>query len=257
MRTKLRYYRILFFSLCLSVSACSSQKKSQAQNKADIYYEYGTQYLLAEDYVQALENLLKAFEIRPNDSKILNNLGMAYYFRGDKSTAFSILEKAVNLDEKNIDAVNNLASMYYTNKDYENARKYYQIAEKDLTYNARFRVLYNLGLIELQTKNFQTAEVFFQRALTEKEDYCPAHFELGQIYFHQKDFDQAEEAFRQAGLGECIKSPAPIFYRAKSLWMIGRLKDAFILYEKIKTEYPKSEFASEAQKQSEQLQTLL
>jgi type IV pilus assembly protein PilF len=250
-------HRFLLFFFCLILASCSSGQTKKAQSKADIYYEYGTQYLLSEDYVQALENLLKAYELRPNDSKILNNLGMAYYFRGDKNTAFSTLQKAVTADDKNIDAINNLASLYYTNGDYENAKKYYQLAEKDLAYNARFRVLYNLGLIEIQKGNEQNAELLFQRALTEKDDYCPAHFELGQLYLKHKDYDRSEESFRQASLGECIKFPAPLFYRAKSLWMLGRLKDAFMLYEKIKTEYPKSEFASEAQKQSEQLQTLL
>ncbi len=69
----------------LVLTACSSKKADIKSKQAELYFGAGTQSLMDQQYTEALKNLLEANKLDPENSDILNNLGMAYFFKGEKS----------------------------------------------------------------------------------------------------------------------------------------------------------------------------
>ena len=94
---------------------CSNLKKpsSPDKKKAQLYFDQGTAELVNKRYTQALEYLLKAQELNPDDTRIFNNLGMSYYFKGKREKALTYLKRSVELDKRNSDARNNLAGIFW------------------------------------------------------------------------------------------------------------------------------------------------
>ncbi|MGB0454562.1 MAG: tetratricopeptide repeat protein [Bacteriovoracaceae bacterium] len=240
-------------TLCLSfifLTACATTKeKSKHEKQAEIYYSHGTRNLVDKSYTEALNNLLKANRLTPDDSKILNNLGMAYYFKGDIQNAIIHIKSAIQKDDKNFDAYVNLASIYYNTKKINESRKLYMKVSGELTYRHQYRVLYNLALIDWNKGDSRSALKFLDQAIAENESYCPAYFLKGRIYEVAKKYKSAYEAFRKSYLGVCVNSPAPHYRAALMLSKIGETHKSRMKYYEIIDRFPTSKYSAKARTQ--------
>ena len=238
------------------ITACSSKSKIQAK-QSEIYFSAGTQSLMEKQYTDALKNLIQANKLDPDNSEILNNLGMAYYFKGEKNLAIQHLNRSLEIDSKNSDAKTNLASIYFKEGKINEAETLYLNVLKDLTYEKQARTLYNLGVIELQTKkNLARAEKYFKKSIKEDENYCPSHFQLGVIQFKQRKHNTALKTFKQAAMGTCYDSPAPHYYQALALIQLSRYEEARIKLDEIDTRFKNSSFAKMARVKTIELNQL-
>ncbi len=245
---------LLQLIFALSLWSCgSSQKQKKPQQKAQTYFSLGTEYLQSKEYTKALQYLIKAANLDPKDSEIQNNLGMAYFLKKDTDTALIHLKKAISLDPKNSDAQNNLASIYFHQGEYLQARNIYQKILKDLTYQNQFRIQYNLGLIFAKEKKYDQAEKLFSQSLKENTHYCPAHNEIGKIFFDQGKFLEALEAFQKATQGTCYNNPAPQYSQALCLIKLKKYREAKLKLEFFIQSFPNSHKFQEAK---EKLQVL-
>ncbi|WP_417335399.1 tetratricopeptide repeat protein [Halobacteriovorax marinus] len=213
---KLKFNSLLFIILFALTSCATGDKltKTPEQKKAELFYSHGTSKLLQKDYREALKYLKQAYEINPRDTKILNNLGMSYYFLGQIKTAFKYLEESLDIDSKNSDALNNIGSLYFKNKEYEKSLKSYQEVLKNLTYQHQYRTHYNIGLIHLVRGEKDKAKENFLLANTQNQDYCPASYELGKLYLGEYRYNSALKWFKEASKGICYKNPEPIYMQA-------------------------------------------
>ena len=55
-----------------------------------------------KEYTKALIIFSKAYEKNPKDTRILNNLGICYYFKGKRNKAVELIRKAIDLDKKKL-----------------------------------------------------------------------------------------------------------------------------------------------------------
>lgn len=238
---------IVILTLAILVSACSSSQSAKIKHQSELYFGAGTQSLMTQDFTDALTNLLKANELDPNNSGILTNLGMAYYFKGERDLAVKTLKKAIELDEDNSDAKVNLASIYFKDHDYNNAEKIYKSVLRDLTYDKQARTLYNLGVIELQRQSISAAENYFKKSVKEESNYCPSYFQLGLIQYNRKQFNSALKNFKEAATGTCYESsPAAHYHQALTLTSLRRFNEARLKYDEIDVRFKTTEYASKA-----------
>ncbi len=221
-------YLSIFIVLLALVSCASNdlRDKSPEERKADLYYNHGTQALLAKDYTTALNHLQKAVAITPDDTKVLNNLGMAYYFKGEVSTALKFLNDAIDKDEKNSDARVNLAGIYYAQGRTQLALEQYQIVTKDLIYPYQFRTYYNMAIIKEKQGKVQEARQLLAKSIDENKGYCPAYYLTGQMNEKAQDLKSALTSYQDATKGQCYEEPAPHFSQAKVLMKLGRYAEA-------------------------------
>ncbi|MDE0018858.1 MAG: crossover junction endodeoxyribonuclease RuvC [Candidatus Poribacteria bacterium] len=108
------------------------------------YYNQGIAYIEDNEYGKAINLLLKASNIDPNDKKAYTSLGRAYYWQDDYTNAASYYQKAVDLDPNDKTAHSNLGNAYYYIGAYADAIHSLQKAstvdsncEKTLYYLAR------------------------------------------------------------------------------------------------------------------------
>jgi Tfp pilus assembly protein PilF len=249
---------MLLLSLLLALVSCASNKDNELKIKqASLYFGAGTQALMERQYTEALANLLKANELQPENTEILTNLAMAYYFKGEKTEAITNLKQALKVDPKNSDAKVNLASMYFEDNRIAEAEGLYKEVLRNLTYDKQARTYYNLGLIELEKKNdSKAAEKYFRLSLKEDVNYCPSHLKLGMIQYDRRHFNQALATFREATMGTCFESPAPHYYQGLTLIELRRFEDARMKFEEISNRFHTDIFAVKARTKIVELKEL-
>lgn len=243
-------YKMLFLTLvALFLTSCSTNKlkdQSPEEKKAEVYYGQGTTELVNKNYSQALTYLLKAKELNPKDSKIRNNLGMAYLFRDQQALAEEQLKKSIELDELNTDARMNLGSLYMGKKQTAEARAQFEKVLKDLTYPNQFRNYYNLAVLSLNAGDRRMAFEYLAKSIKEKEDYCVSHFKLGELYAEEYRFKQALDSFKEAGKGTCVSEPGPHYQQALALLNLNRATEAKMKFQEITEKFPASRFGTMA-----------
>ncbi len=246
MHIGLIYRNSFILLLAILASACSSNAK-KAKHQSELYFGAGTQSLMSQDFTDALQNLVKANELDPNNDGILTNLAMAYYFKGERDLAVKTLKRAIEINEDNSDAKVNLASIYFKDGDFNNAEKVYKKVLKDLTYDKQARTLYNLGTIELQRKRISAAENYFSKSIKEESNYCPSYFQLGLIQYEKKQFNLALKSFKDATLGACYEtSPAAHYYQALTLASLKRFNEARMKYDEIDVRFKTTDYGAKA-----------
>lgn len=242
--------------LVLSVSSCSSnQLKDQTpdEKKAEVYYGQGTTELVRKNYAQALGYLTKAKELNSKDTRIRNNLGMAYYFRDQHDLAEQELKAAINIDSKNSDAHLNLGSMYMEKNRLKDARVQFEYALSDLTFPNQYRNYYNLGLLSLKEGDRREAFEYLAKSIKEKLDYCPAHYKLGEMYSEEFRYKQALDAFKEAGKGTCISDPAPQYQQAMMLVNLNRSTEAKRKFQEVMEKFSSTRYGTMASIQIKKL----
>ncbi len=237
--------------LMVLISSCSTPdvntEKSVELKKAELYYSQGTNDLVQKKYQDALINLLKASEFDPKDSQIRNNLGMAYYFREKPELAIKELQKSIELDPKNSDARVNLGSIYLEKNLLKEAKAQYEVVAQDLTYRNQFRNFYNLSLLALRIGDRAEAYEYLDKSIKEKEDYCQAHFKLGELYMEEYKFTQALTSFQESSKGTCVSEPAPHYQQALALINLNRFEEARIKLKMLMEKHGKTRFYSLSQ----------
>lgn len=229
-----KYITLIF--IALSLVACSSSKKkelSPEKKKARIYYNQGTNELIQHRYTQALKHLLEANALDPENSKILNNLGMAYYFKKRTELAINSIKKAIEIDPKNTEARVNLGTIFTNTDNFIAAEHQYNKVLDDLTYEKQFKTYYNLGVLYLKKNKELEAVNYFKQAINENASYCPAHARLGDIQFKNKDYEQSLKSYRKASLGVCYNDPDPVYRQALSLIKLKKYGSAKLKLEEI------------------------
>ncbi len=241
----------------LVMTSCASKDQELKEKKVGLYFGAGMQNLMDKQYTEALKNFLKANELDPNNSEILNNLGMSYYFKGEKDLAIKTLKQALKINEENSDAKVNLASIYFREKRFSEAEKTYKKVLKDLTYDKQTRTYYNLGVLELNyKKDTVAAETYFKKSIKEDDNYCPSYFQLGVIQYNRKQFKSALKNFKEASMGDCYESPAPHYYQALAMIDLGRFDEARVKLDEVDTHFKKSGFAVKARAKAIELSKL-
>ncbi len=239
---------IVFLALFALTSCALISKDPKRQQQADIYYTQGTQNMMDENYSDALKNLSHANELRPNDTKTLNNLGMTYYFKGRTEIAIKYLKLALKVDKKNSDARNNLATIYMNNNQMDKAKNEYKTILNDLVYKKTFRVYFNLGIMSLKQRNLASATKYFEKSIGHRDDYCPAHFQLASVYESQSLFSKAMNHYKKASQDNCAKHALPIYHIGKLYMLMGDRLKAREYLDIVVQKFPKEQIARRAAK---------
>ncbi len=97
------------------------------------------------------EPLLAKLKTDPNNSQLLNQIGMLYKATHQFKDAAGYFQKAVDADPKNVAARTDLASCLFYEGDADGA---IQQLQQSLSYDPKdANSLFNLGMIRLQAKN--------------------------------------------------------------------------------------------------------
>ncbi len=243
---------ILSTLILVTLLSCATNKdkdqESATVKKAKLYYNKGTADLLNKDYTIALKHLLDSHALNPNDSKTLNNLGMAYYFKKRPQTAIRFIKKSIEIDPKNTDARMNLATIYTNSNELNEAEKQYMTVLDDLTYQGQYKTYYNLALLHLKKNQRAKALTYFKQSLNENSQYCPAHYKLGEMFFNKGQYNLALDKFKSASAGVCYDNPMPVYHQAVTYMKLKEFGTAKLKLEEILERFSLTKYETMARK---------
>jgi type IV pilus assembly protein PilF len=183
-------------------------------------------FLLGADYFQkglvgpALEELLKAVELNPQNPDAHNLLGLVFLRKGADSEELSVraqclkgeelrLEKqemdghfvkaeeqfkeAVRLKPNFSEALNNLAVVAIHFGRFDEAIEHEEKALSNIVYREPYAAEGNLGLAYLSKNDFARASKALRQALFDQPAFCVGRYRLAKVYYEEKEYERAAE----------------------------------------------------------------
>ena len=208
MKTKLL---ILVYICAVMTASCTSTVQTQKQNKiAQAIKKEGDVFQVQGNYTAALNKLLEAEKMAPDDPYIQNSLGLAYMGKERDDMAIQAFNKALALKPDYTEALNNLGAAYLRDEKWDIAIKTFNKVLEDITYPTPHYPLANIGWAELAQNNYPAAQKYFLKAVREVPGFIPAIHGLAQLYIRTGQTDRAI-----AYLNKNIrKSPGTVIFHA-------------------------------------------
>jgi type IV pilus assembly protein PilF len=230
-------------AVSLFVGCATNEKKLKS---ALLHEELGVSELEAGQYPQALQELLTANQLAPDNPEILNNLGLAYYVRGKYFEAIENISKALKYKPSFSEARNNLGRVLIDSGKYDQAQSELQRVAVDLTYPTPEKVQTNLGLLYIKKNDLKLAKTHLLKAIQLNKEFCPGYNYYGQALFRSNDFENAANIFDRA-IKICNKLPEEVqYYSALSYYKLGESDKAIARFEEISQEHTGSEYAQKS-----------
>ncbi|MEJ2282964.1 MAG: tetratricopeptide repeat protein [Desulfobacterales bacterium] len=243
---------LLIVGLLLS---CTSKNLEEQKERAEASRNLGEAYLREGKYAVALQALLKAEAMTPDDYFLQNDIGLVYYYRGKQDLAIQHFKKALALKEDYAPARNNLGNAYAEKKEWDKAIEQYKRVSTDLLYATPQFPLSNLGVAYYEKKEYQLSEQYFLKALQAKQDFDRALYGLGRTYMAMGRVQEAISKLERAS--EVAPDAAPVHYELARAYTKNReYKKAYNSYLKVVKLDPGSPLADKSMKEAQKLKYL-
>lgn len=175
---------------------------SEALKKAlDLYNE--------RDYKGALEVFLEIEKDDPDDSRLLNNIGLCYANMGDYEKAHWYYGRAIALDSKQAQTYVNMADLLFKERKILEAIELLQNAVYELPEDVTTR--HYLARIYMEDKRYEEAISALDVVLDLSPKNPDAHWDLGMVYFELGDWHSAISNFEQ--VLETVTNNPLIYYQ--------------------------------------------
>ena len=132
----------------------------------------------------------------PNDYRLHDALGSAYWIRGESEKAEREWRETLRLEPNSIEPLNSLGELYAKEKRYDQALPLLEEALLLNPNNADGHLV--LGAAYAETGKLDRAEEQFRAAVLLSPMYFTAHNLLGKVYFDSQRFGEAEQQFLQS-----------------------------------------------------------
>ncbi len=155
-----------------------------------VFFEIG-------DTVQAISSLEMGYELGPDELGINHTSGQIYLRLGEKEKAVIFLSKAAELDPGNAQITRQLATVYYDlGKTEESIKTFEDAISNEEDNSIKADLYYNLGILNMQLGQFDTAEDNFLWANDLNPDDTEALLRMAQTFERAEKWRKAEKFYR-------------------------------------------------------------
>ncbi|WP_321531146.1 tetratricopeptide repeat protein [uncultured Desulfuromonas sp.] len=215
--------------VALVVGGCGPTTKPKDEVRA--HHKMGQSYLARKEYSKALNELLKAEKLAPDNAAIQANLAEAYYGKRAYELSEKHFKESLRLDPDNPNVENNLAALYLDMQRWDDAAQLFRKVSGNLLFPYRVRSLTGLGLayqrdgeyikailalnealdsapgntgiLALQAQTYMWMEKYdlaskqLQKVMKLAPEFSAARLMLGECYLYLEDNTAAAEQFRE------------------------------------------------------------
>ena len=167
----------------------SSLMSERERERSEALFVDGVKYTLLEDYNKALESLLKAYAIDPDNAAINYKIAEANMLSGNLRDAANYAESATRIAPKNAYYYLLLAQIQASQKQYDAAIKTYASLIREVPNSGNY--LFNLADLYLAQGKLPEALTTLDQAEKEFGQVDEISFKKQQIYLKQNKLDQA------------------------------------------------------------------
>ncbi|MDJ0365653.1 tetratricopeptide repeat protein [Hymenobacter sp. H14-R3] len=162
---------------------------AKEREMSESLYTDGVKYVILEDYPKALERLLKAYTLMPENAAVNYKLAEANLLSGNLRDATGYAEAAVKLDAKNPYYYLLLAQSQASQKQYEAATATYASLVKEVPNSGSY--LFQLADLYLAQNKLPEALATLEKAQTQFGSLDEIAFKKQQIYLRQNNLPLA------------------------------------------------------------------
>lgn len=204
----------------------------EEEKTADTYFEMGVLQYDAEDYTNAIQNFKKAIALSPGWAMPYDYLSGCYLMLGKLDEAEATARKALEVAPEELLAYlkGELATVLEAKGQTAEAQALYQESAELDGEDPRF--LYELGQMYFQEKDFAKAAEIFREIVKKEPDFQVAWLALGITLRDDKKFDEAQVAFEKL-LALNPNSTRYLYEAGANYSYKGELATAQELFEKL------------------------
>ena len=186
--------------LLLLVVACVGKEAPDPAVLAEIHYDSGRVYIQDKNFYGALEELVQAVELAPDNPDYRQMLALTYYARKMYRQAIAEYTKTLQLKPNHVEANMNLASLYIELKNWDLAIPHLEAAQTGRLLKRReHEILYNnLGLAYYGTGEYKKSVINSKKAIELDPNFVFPYYNLGMAYDKLGNYDNATEAYKRA-----------------------------------------------------------
>jgi len=216
------------------ISLCN-KALSLEPNLADGYWIRGRYYRNIGQFQKAIDDLIKAIEVNPNNALAYRYLGTTYFFNRDYTEALKNLRKAEKLVRGNelTQLYSDIGQLYVSIGEYQKAEKYYK---ESLRLQPNFIEGYrNLIWAGLRQGNFEDAYNYAEKLLSLYPDNTSGYSIMAESLTNLRKYNEAELYYRKWLLKSKELGEEALFNRhrfALLLWLNGEEEEARVLFYK-------------------------
>lgn len=196
---------ILFTFILLLIMGCAATFKEQ-RNLSRPRVAFAMEKIANNDIQGALLELKRAQKVNPDDPEVYYGFALANWKSDRPEKALEHIEKTINLGNKlelehpglKSEAYNLKGSILTGMGSYEEAIPAFEAALKDELYATPEYPWHNISLVHFHNKRYDKAQNAARQALNYNSHYAPAWEMLGRIFLQQGRDSQAIEAFKFA-----------------------------------------------------------
>ena len=167
-----------------------------------------------QKYDEAVQSFQSAISLKSDDADFYSGLGDAYYHLGKLDLALEVYKKATEQKHCPDRPYSFVAQIYSDQNNNDKALAAFQIAKSkiDKKSDAYINALFNIGLVESLSGNYEAAEPTFVELLQLDPKDFHSYAKLIQIYYHKKEYEKAKpyknklyEAYKKGELEDNLK----------------------------------------------------
>lgn len=186
---------LLLIAFVFIFNGCA-QDKTVLKETSMVHLRLGVSYFSEGDTTSALQELVKAKELNPDDPQVYNIIGLTYFIKKEHNKAIDNLKKALALDPKFSEAHNNLGTVYMDLKQLDNAILEFKEALGNDLYSTPERAYCNIGLAYYKQGDIGKAIDNYKKASELAPGFALAHYNLGIGYFSINKVKEAIDELR-------------------------------------------------------------
>jgi len=176
------YISLLLIAFIFIFNGCI-QDKAVLKETSMVHLRLGVSYFSEGNTTSALQELLKAKELSPDDPQVYNIIGLIYFKKKEHNKAIDNFKKALTLDLKFSEAHNNLGTVYMDLRQWDDAIFEFKEALSNDLYSTPERAYCNIGWAYYKQGDIGKAIDNYKNALKLSPDFVLAHYNLGISYF--------------------------------------------------------------------------
>lgn len=244
---------ILFTVSCTSTEI----RKKDAETARNL----GEGHMSQGNYTAALNELLKAQRLTPDDPFLHNDLGLTYMEKGKLDLSVEHFKKALKFNPGFAAAKNNLGMAYLKKSEWDAAIACFKDVTENMLYTTPQNAFLNLGVAYYYKKEYAASEKYYQDCLNYYREglqpdatYVNALYGLGQIYIASGRIPEAVIVLEKA-----IKIAPRVsylhYYLARAYVLSKDYQNAMKAYSKVVEIAPETAMGQEANKTLLQLKS--
>ena len=232
----------LLMAGCISTTTGTASPEADEADAAELNYQLGARYYNNGKYELARDRLLLSIELDPKRAIAHSTLALTYEALGNERLAIESYKAALRAEPRNFDVQNTYAVFLCGQRDFSNAKKYFDKAASHPENDNAEVTLTNAGMCMAEQPDYAAAEAFFREALERRAEYPDALLQLCLLKYRQQEY-LVSRAFLQRFMGVSATTAGVLYLAAQIEEKLGNDSGRTEYVNQLLRDFPQSDQA--------------